>query len=167
MIVDPAYVLKLMLVAQPAAPWRSSYESTAVAIAEAANAQPLPFADDAAARTAALLVATARFESAFKQDAEGDPLRGEPQSFCLLQVGKSNFAQLGVTRELMQHDIKTCVRTGLRMMHISFNVCRSRPIDERLNQYATGGGSCVQPKHDEGGHRVRLALWLYKRVAKS
>lgn len=169
--ITAAYVLKLMIAAQANAPWRSTYESTASAIADAANANPLPFpGDNASAQTAAMLVATARFESAFKPDAEGDfdkradGTRGEPNSFCLLQVGKSNFGFLGVTREQMQSDVATCVRAGLRMMHVSFTVCRGRPIEERLNQYTTGGGACVQPTHDEGGHRVRLALWLYRRV---
>ncbi len=46
-------------------------------------------------------------------------------------------------------------------MHTSFKTCSTWPLDGRLNQYATGGPACVQPLHDEGGHRVRKGLWLF------
>lgn len=156
-----------MIDAQPTAPWRSTYESTAVSIARAANANPLPFSADREERTAALLVSVAWFESAFKQNAEGDFVgvgsSRRPTSFCLLQVAESNFRALKVTRDEVQTNIDRCVDAGLRMMHVSWAVCRGEPLERRMDHYAAGGPTCARPRHDEGGHRIRKAQALYRR----
>ena len=118
-------------------------------------------------------MAVAWYESRFQQDAEGDHERlaggkkGEPNSFCAMQIGKSNFRGLGVTRNDVQKSIDTCIATGLRLMHISFGVCRAQPLEHRLDHYAVGGDGCTTPPRDEGGHRIRKALWLYKAVPRS
>lgn len=173
-MVDVSWVLALMIDAQPTAPWRATYESTAAAIARAANANPLPFAADREERTAALLVSTAWFESAFKQNAEGDfvPVRladgtmgKRPTSFCLVQIAESNFRSLHVTRDEVQTNIDRCVTAGLVMMHVSWSVCRGEPLERRLAHYAGGGYSCPVSNEDakrKSGHRVAKALWLYR-----
>ena len=38
------------------------------------------------------------------------------------------------------------------------------PIEGRLDHYATGGSGCRKPLKDEGAHRVRKALRLFKEV---
>lgn len=174
-MVDVDWVLALMLRAEPAAassPWRSTYKKTAAAFARAATARPLFSGADGADRTAALLVSVAWFESRFQQNAEGDHeiVNGKkdlskPNSFCAMQIGKSNFAGLGVTAEALLSDIDLCVDTGLRLMHVSFGVCRAAPLEHRLDHYATGGEGCRVPPHDEGGNRIRKAQWLFKNVA--
>lgn len=179
MAVDPAWVLALMLKAEPSAassPWRATYEATADAFARAASARPLFDGPRGAEKTAALLVSTAWFESGFRQDAEGDFVRGAPTSFCALQVNASNFRALGVTREALTRDeldaegrvarraIDVCADAGLRMMRVSFGVCRGKPLERRMDHYARGGDGCLPPPHDEGTHRVKKALWLFERV---
>lgn len=175
MSVTATYVLALMLKLQPEAsvPWRSTYEATATAVAKAANASPLFAGDDGPAKSAALAVSVMWFESHFKPDAAGDFVtnaRGEKRatSFCAFQISETNFQYLGVTREQIQTDIQTCVDSGFRMMHASFKICSGSAwkLEDRLNQYATGGGACVRPKHDEGAHRVRKGIWLYAAVSQ-
>ncbi len=136
-----AWVLSLLLLLQPDAPWRASYEETARAIATAAElAEPLFPGPDGRARTAALLVAVAYHESRFDPNAVGDGGR----SFGLFQHqrgGTSNFAPA------------VAAPRALETMRGSMNVCRARPADERLAAYASG-------RCDRGlaASRARLAL---------
>jgi hypothetical protein len=177
-MIDPTYVLALMLAAQPESPHRATYETTAAAIALASTRRPLSLG---AEKTAALIVSIAWFESGgtFQPDAEGDrpclerteetcTRRGEPRSFCTMQVHRSNFRGLGISRERIQRDIGVCIEAGLTMMHASFSACRTHPLEERLDAYAVGGAGCTHPWRDEGGHRVRkgLALFASARVVK-
>ena len=178
-MVDPKWVLAMMLAAQPNAPWRASYEKTAEAIAKVASAKPL-FSERSggADRTAALIVSVAWFEGTFRPDAEGDHeclerdrerrcvRKGAPRSFCTMQVHESNFRALGVTRELLTTDIEACIDAGVRMMRVSFTICRNEPEDHRLDQYATGGGGCMRPPNDEGAHRWRKGAWLFAHVPR-
>lgn len=184
-MIDPQWVLSLMLKAEPAAatsPWRSTYESTAVAIAEVADAWPLFAGADGVERTAAVLVSVAWFESRFQPDAVGDctdaqgrgvpcvdakgaPTPGAtPHSFCAFQIGSSNFAALGTTRAEVQGSIRACTLAAAKMMRISFGVCRAEPLERRLDHYAVGGNGCQKPRRDEGAHRIRKAQWLYANV---
>lgn len=176
-MVAAAFVLDMMVKAQPPAgvPWRDTYATTAEAIATAANANPLFAGDEGPARTAAVMVGVAQMESSFDPKAKGDGClerdenkkcvkRGEPQSLCAFQVGRSNFAVLGTNEEEILGDVFVCTRVALRLMHASFKICSGaewKPID-RLNQYTTGGGVCVRPLHDEGEHRMRRGMWLYQ-----
>ncbi len=162
-MVDPAWVLQLMLVVQPRAPWLETYPETAAAIAAASEEEPLFSGKKGAEKTAALLVSVAWFEGAFRPDAEGDHRAGKPTSFCAMQVNQSNFAALGTTREELLRNVRACVRAGLRMMRISFGVCRRETLEHRLDHYASGGEGCRRPARDEGAHRVRKALWLFSK----
>ena len=159
-MIDPSVVLAWMLRLQPEAPWSASYPTTASAIATLANHDPVFEGDDGPERTAAVLTSIAWFEGRFKADAEGGYVGGRPTSFCTMQVDGSNFGHLGVTRRQVLSDIGACIWAGLRMVHVSFYVCRHKPLEGRLDHYATGGGACTRPAHDEGGHRMRLARWL-------
>jgi len=178
-MIDPSWVLALMLRAEHAperSPYRPTYEETAAAIAKAASALPLFSGPKGAEKTAAFLVSVAWHESNFRQDAEGDHeklpdgKKGRPRSFCAMQIHESNFAAFGVTREAItlgsseQSAISRCIEVGLRLLHVSFAVCREKPIEGRLDHYATGGSGCRKPLKDEGAHRVRKALRLFKEV---
>lgn len=189
MLVAASFVLDMMNKAVPptSIPWRDTYSMTADAIANAANNTPLFSGKDGPARTAAVMVGVADFESKLNPKARGDGIclerdarekcirRGPPQSFCAFQVHRSNFAMLETNEEEILNDIFVCARVALRMMHISFKTCSGidsstnlswRPID-RLNQYATGGSVCVRPQHDEGEHRMLRGMWLYRwKLAK-
>jgi hypothetical protein len=178
-LVDAAYVLALMLKAQPEdTAWRSTYETTATAIAAKANESPLFAGDDGPAKTAALAVSVMWFESNFKPDATGDcedklpngmcKVGARPRSFCLFQVHESNHKALGTTKERLLSDVGACVDAGFRLMKISFAMCSGKDwkTEDRLNQYATGGGVCVRPSRDEGAHRVRKGIWLFKNTPR-
>ena len=164
-----------MLKAEPAAaasPWRSSYERTARAIAKASEAQPLFAGEDGPEKTAALVVSVAWFESRFQPDALGDHERladgrkGEPTSFCAMQINRTNLAGLGVSREKLLGDIDACIGAGLRLMRASFRVCAGQEVERRLDWYAVGGNACTRPPRDEGAHRMRKGMWLFSSVPR-
>lgn len=190
-LVAAAFVLDMMEQAQSSAPWKSTYASTASAIANEANAWPLYSGEDGPARTAAVMVGVAEMESHFDPKARGDGeclehevrpatmfglgalyatkaprciKKGPPQSFCAFQIHRSNFPSLGVNEADVLGSIETCTRSALRLMHASFNLCSggSWTSLDLLNQYTTGGGVCVRPTRDEGEHRMRRAMWLYR-----
>lgn len=145
-----------MLALQPVAPWRATYRDTAVAIDTQAHASPLYDDADGVARTAALLVATAWFESRFDPQAVDD----EGSTFCLGQVDPRG---LFATPQALLHDVPLCVGSMLRLMHESVRVCalRGRAADERLGQYTGGGGACNRGLR-ESRLRMRLAAYLLR-----
>lgn len=175
-------VLAILLKLEPHAVHRPTFEATAAAIADASNASPLFSGEHGAEKTANVLAATADFESGLIPNAEGDcilkgklvaskagvcPTGATPHSFCALQVNESNFKTLGITREEVQTDINVCVRSGLRLMHTSFQVCRARPLEERLAHYAGGRDGCPtnEDATKKSRHRMMRALWLFKQLS--
>lgn len=180
-MVSAEWVLSLMLKVQSTHPKRETYEKTSVAIAQAASRDPLFSGQHGEEKTASLIVALGYFESGLMPDAEGDcvkdgkgiasvggrcPTGAKPQSFCFLQIHGTNFEGLGVTRAEVQSDIDVCIRIGLRLMHQSFLVCRSLPVEDRLRQYAGGGPVC--PTNDDAmkksRHRWAKGQWLFKAL---
>lgn len=150
------WVLSIMHVLQPAAPWIDGYPETANAIAIAATNDPLYAGPHGAERTAAVLVSLSWFESRFDPAAVGDG----GASLCLGQVGGSNLKALGLTRDAVLSDRATCLRGVLSMIRTSVAVCRGRPLAESLGHYASGGRTC-------GGlvksrHRMNLAAQLLR-----
>ncbi len=150
------WILSLMHVLQPAAPWSDGYGETALAIAEASEADPLYAGPHGVERTAAVLVSLSWFESRFDPEAVGD----NGHSVCLGQVGTSNLKELGVTKAEMLGDRSVCLRSMLRMMRRSFAVCRGRPMPQSLGWYASGGKTCGGLV--KSGHRIDLALRLLR-----
>ena len=154
-----AWILLLMIGLQPSAPWADTYATTANAIAKAAEAEPLFAGEDGPARTAALLVAVAKFESNFKPGALGD----KSTSVGLWQINQSNFAGLGITKAELLADRDLEVRAALSMMRASFKVCAARKAEDWLGHFASGGATCT----NVGGliasrHRVGLAIRLFR-----
>lgn len=172
------WVLGIMVAMEPTAAWRNTYPDTAEAISHEALEYPL-FADDDGRRTASVFVSLGWFEGTFQPNAEGDcvnasgqrvekvreitcPKGTRPRSFCLFQIHETNLRGLDVTRDQLQSDVRVCTRTAGRLVHDSFKMCRSRPLDARLNWYATGGDTCLAdvPK---GVHRMQKAQWIFGR----
>jgi hypothetical protein len=146
-----SWILSLMVLLQPTAPWSETYASTAAAIDQVVAEEPSLFTDDheGRAKTAAVLVALAWFESNFKPNASSahGKLRG------LYQVGGHGD----------QSDPVKATRIALEMMRESFQKCRARPIPDRLAFYT--GGNCRAPSADaleKSRARVGKGLWLAK-----
>lgn len=149
-----SWILSLMLVLQPTAPWSDTYEATARAIDQAVQEQPSLFTEDAAGRekTAAVLVALAWFESTFKPNAVG----GGGRVRGLFQIGGHGDLS----------DPLAASRLALTLLRESFRLCSARPVDERLANYAAGGTSCRNMSPEtlkKSRDRVRKGLWLVKR----
>jgi len=147
-----AWVLALMVLLVPRAPWRASYETTAAGMAQGASEVPVFQGSWAVERTLALDVAVAFFESTFRVDAVGD--HGAAKS--LYQVHGA-----------MPEDAHAATVEANRLMLQSFKACRALPLEERLAWYASGGadGCSSEAGRRASRHRVSLALRLYSRHA--
>lgn len=121
----------------------ASYPETAVEIADAAEANPLY---DDAQNTAALLVVWAYHESRFRRAALGD----SGASRGLLQVSR-------VWGE-------PTVEKALAIMHLSFRICRDRPLKERAAWYASGGPATCDRRLELSRSRMSAAAKLLREV---
>jgi hypothetical protein len=95
---------------------------------------------DARAQTALLMLSVASFESAYRKSVDDGVGRGDGgRSYCLMQVSVGN----GVTREgwtgaQLIEDRTRCFRSALHVLQLSFGMCHSYPLEDRLAAYATG-----------------------------
>lgn len=144
------------------------------------------------ARTASLILSIMLHESAFAKNVDygvGKYARGDQgRSWCLMQmnVGKGRAWSRGGGYNIkhdrpwrygdkpedivqgasgpeMVKDRRKCITEGLRLIRISFRSCRSRPLKERLNVYASG--NC---KYGSQGSRVRMttAIKFFEQSAE-
>jgi hypothetical protein len=182
------WILSLLVATgDPGAPWKDTYDTTAMAFAEGAQVSPLfctkqPDGECVAQpedvrKTGALYVSTSWFESRHNPKAEGDGTclewsesadkagkarclrRGPAHSFCLGQINDSNFPGLGITKEAILGDVRVCVKAMNTLMRKSLKVCAAEPIEFGLSWYAAGGDGCRPNK--ESQHRVNKAKWLF------
>jgi hypothetical protein len=147
-----SWILSLMLVLQPQAPWSDTYPATASAIDQAVQEQPSLFPADAdgRAKTAAVLVALAWAESTFNPKATS-------------RSGVRGLFQVGGRGDLS--DPLKASRVALELVRESFRLCSARPVEERLAVYAAGGVSCKDPGAEalkKSRYRVMKGLWLVK-----
>ncbi len=180
-----AWALAAMIAKQPEnlTPWADTYADTAEAFVTVAEESPLHKPEnDGVRRTVADFVSVAWFEGRFNPVAKGDCRNKtsdgkcsgtdpQYQSFCTFQIGKSNFEHLKVTEASLLSDTLTCTRAASKMMKISASICRGRPADEWLANYAAGSGECGRAARNgeragvrESRHRVNLSLWLLGNV---
>lgn len=146
-------MLATMLLLVPSAPWRSSFESTAVAIAEAAESDPLwPEWDDGVARTAALLTAFAYTESRMKPDAVD---RGHT-TWGLFQISP----QWAPRSELL--DPPHAARHAIRLLRESMGICAKRPEAERWSWFTNGTAGCPESGYRRSAWRHGIALRLLR-----
>jgi len=154
------WVLGLMTSMQPHAPWEASYPATAGAIARVVGDEvPLFEGSDGRARTAALMVSVAWFESAFQPGAVGDCGHAGP---CKKGETGQSHGLFQVQGQGELKDPMDAARAALGMLRASMRVCRARPLEERLGWYAAGGNDCDRGLR-ESRHRVLRAMWLFKR----
>jgi hypothetical protein len=139
------WILFVMLMLQPNAPWKDTYAETAKAIAEVSHTNPLFEGEKGEQKTAALFVSLAWYESRFNPKAIGD----HGKSFGLYQQqGHGEISDSRVATEVAYNQIKT-----------SFRVCNGKPIEDRLGWYAAGGPTCDYGLR-ESRHRMLKAFWL-------
>lgn len=166
------WILNVLLAMEPNTPWKGTYESTAEAFAKYAVQMPLFQGDEDGRKTASIFVSVAWFEGHFKPDAQGDCDKtdpktgmcaaGRPHSFCTFQINESNLKSFDVTKDQLLSDIDTCTRVAASIMKRSFSVCKDRPLEDRLNWYAAGGGDC-RANVPKGRHRMNKGKWVYDR----
>jgi hypothetical protein len=155
------WILSLMQLLVPHAPYASTFPETAAAIEKTAHEAPLYEGDDAAVeKTVVELVALAYYESRFDPHA----VDVGKTSLGLAQVDISNLGHLGLTHKEQLFDPVTNLRSALKLMRISHRLCQYRPREERLANYASGGGTCSIPKGlIESRRRMKLAAALLRK----
>ena len=143
----------------PHAPYADTFPATAAAIDKVAHEAPLYDGEDAVVETAVDLVALAYYESRFDPKA----VDKKKTSYGLTQIDGSNLKSLGLTKEEL-FDPETNLRAALKLMRISYRLCRYRPHDERLANYASGGPTCSVPEGlVESRRRLKLAAALLRK----
>jgi hypothetical protein len=136
-----AFVLALCTMLTSSCPERFA-EAVATVVREA---PPLYRDDESRERTAALVVAVAWYESAFRLDAVGD----QGRSVCAMQIYHGS-------RSLLT-DPEGCIRAGLRKLRASIAACPDAP----LAVYARGKCRSAEGKRISA-HRMQLANRLYR-----
>ena len=139
-----------MVLLVPRATWRETYEATAQGVVDGAHDEPVFDGAYGVEKTIALDVSVAMFESTFNPNAVGD--HGAAKG--LYQVHGA-----------MPENARQATVEANRMMRQSFKACRSRPLEERLAWYASGGATgCENPGGQKASrHRVGLALRLFSK----
>jgi hypothetical protein len=154
------WILSLMHLLVPRAPYADTFPETAAAIEKVAHEMPLYEDDDGVVRTVAELVSLSFHESRFDPRA----IDKGKQSFGLTQIDGSNLEGLGLSRLEELFDPETNLRAALKLMRISHRLCRRHPIEEALANYASGGGTCSVPEGLEASRRrMRFAAALLRR----
>lgn len=180
-----AWILSVMLVLEPSAPWKETFEQSSQVMAESAIKDPLfctrdkdgncHYKNDDIKKTAALYLSIGWFESHFQQDAEGDCdkkkengtcVKGStPHSFCMFQINDSNLKGFGTTKEEIKKDFSVCMRAANKMMRESFRICGHKPLEDRLRWYAAGQNGCPDDKKEDAirksHHRMNKAIWIF------
>jgi hypothetical protein len=151
-----AWVLSLMVILQPAAPWRDTYPATAEAIGRVATESPLYEGEDAPVRTAALLVSLAWHESRFNVGAR-DQTGGH--AIGLYQIEPSNIPK--DLRALVLRDPLVATRQARILIAMSFRICKGKEKPP-LAWYAKGGNGCDVRGRKESDAR----LWLARRLIR-
>lgn len=142
------------------APWGDRFEDVATAIDTAANENPVFGTPE---RTAAVLTSVAFFESHFNPDALGDCTKGRPRTLATCQsVGAFQISKAHASAEVLV-DPLSAARQALRLMGTSVNICRARPLSERLGWYAWGRVGCYHSL-DKSRHRMALAATLLRAM---
>lgn len=133
----------------PEVPWADTYAMTASKIAEAASTNPLL---NDPLHTAGTMVVIGWHESRYRPDVVGD----HGASFGTFQVNQWTARDIGCSKEDLLNPDKSA-ECALKLLHVSFEVCKRRPLSERLAQYAYG--------HD-CDHRLELSRYRMKAVTK-
>lgn len=153
-----AWILSIMVMLVPDAPWMDTYEDTARAIAIEVSVNPLS-PDYTDTESALVLVEFAYTESRFNPGALGDCIPGALpsvstcQSLGLYAISKVHAPSL----ELLKSESSTPI--ARRLFSQSLRICRNRPAEERFAWYAAGGPDCSK------GHAAsRWRYWEFRHL---
>ena len=166
-----SWCLAIMTMLVPKAPWAAELPKEAEAFVTAAERDPLFKGRRGVEETVDYELSVAWFESTFNPAARGD--RGA--SWGLFQVSpptaqpyadgtRAKRIAFGDLVDLWRPvgmdllDPEAAAPLALRLMRVSFGICRDRPRSERLGWYAAGGEGCRGLK--ESRNRVAKAEWL-------
>lgn len=150
MTVPATWVMSLLVALEPSAPWRTTYEKTAEAIAKVAESEPV-FEEKGEQRTAALLVAIAWYESRLKPNAKS----ANGQWLCLYQVDRRHLPEPQKALE----DPEVCSRAAVKIIKGSIAKCGKKPLEEQLAVFMSG--SC-----DKGLAESRYRMFLANKLLK-
>lgn len=143
------WILALMVLLQPSAPWRADYEEVAKGIEEGARVVPIFAGEQGLYRTVALDVSLAWYESRFDRHAVGD----HGAAHGLFQVHATEASTVAEQ-----------VKQANALIKQSLRVCAARPFEERLGWYASGGPTCDRPGGLKASkHRMNTAVWLLRQ----
>lgn len=119
------------------------------------------------AKTAALMLSIAHFESRFDPDADRGPCHGSKRcdsgrSACMMQVhiGNGRTAE-GWTKEDLFADRKKCFAASLNIIKGSWRACPELGRDGTLSVYASGKCNAV----GDSRKKVRTASYLLRQWA--
>lgn len=163
----------------------NSIASDAISVAYDSREQPLFTGQYARAKTLAVMLSIAGFESGYRKDVDsgvGRFSKGDGgRSWCLMQVQLSRLdPSTGKTRrrialkddlyefvsvggfggEDLVSDRKACFRVALHIIRKSFRACYSNPIEEKLAVYASG--KCYRGIPESRSRMNRAILWWNK-----
>ncbi len=147
MALSAAWIAGMMVALEPSAPWRSTYDKTAEAIAKVAEAEPL--FDGDAPKTAALLVSVAWHESRLKPNA----VSSNGKWVCLYQVDKRHLEDWKKAVD----DPEVCTRAAMKLLRQSLAACAKQPADDRLAFFMSG--TCTK-----GLPESRYRMFLAKKL---
>lgn len=139
----------------------NDYADTARHLAVVLNEeQPLFAGEFGRAKTAAVLISLAKWETGFRNELTGDGGR----SHCMLSImaGRTGRVREGSGQELRK-DKALCFKAGLRIARQSFGACRGKMM-HKLAAYASG--SCTRGL---SASKIRmidvLKLWKYPQLS--
>src|SRR5580692_4684109 len=166
-----SWCLTIMTFLVPRAPWTDSFPRGAEAFVTAAERDPLFKGPHGVERTIDYELSVAWFESKYDPSAKGDrgaslglfqvttgtakPYQGQAHATRALW-GDTFDPWAPVAEELLEPEAAAPI--AIRLMRVSFWICRGRPKDEALGWYAAGGLGCRGVR--ESRHRVNKALWI-------
>jgi hypothetical protein len=155
----------------PTAPWSDVFPREAESFVTAAERDTLFRGKRGIEETIDYELSVAFYESHFKPEAKGDG----GASLGLFQIAPGTaqpyvgwvrakraargdvFDPWATVRDEL-FDVEASPGLALRLMRVSFEICRDRPREERLGWYAAGGSGCRGIK--ESRHRVAKAEWI-------
>lgn len=140
------WIVTLMMLLEPMG---NGYKSIAEGMNDGAFEVPLFAGENAHAKTLAVLVSLAWFESRFRTDALGDS--GKSRGLYQVQAKEVPTDPKGQTVQ------------AAKMIKESFRVCKDKTLVEKLGWYAAGGPDCERGLR-ESRNRMKKAFWLLLKV---